>query len=78
MCIRDRYEAPGIGLAATQVDIHLQLIVIDASETRDQLLALINPETVSYTHLDVYKRQRHHLASSLYEQVRRRVRCAWH
>ena len=40
------YEAPGIGLAATQVDVHLRLIVIDASETRDQLLVLINPEIV--------------------------------
>ena len=38
------YEAPGIGLAATQVDVHLRVIVIDASETRDQLLVLINPE----------------------------------
>jgi peptide deformylase len=38
------YEAPGIGLAATQVDVHKRLIVIDASETRDQLLTLINPE----------------------------------
>jgi len=37
------YEAPGIGLAATQVDVHQQVIVIDASETRDQLLVLINP-----------------------------------
>ena len=37
------YEAPGIGLAATQVDVHRQIIVIDASETRDQLLVLINP-----------------------------------
>ncbi len=40
------YEAPGIGLAATQVDVHKQLIVIDASETRDELLVLINPELV--------------------------------
>jgi peptide deformylase len=40
------YEAPGIGLAATQVDVHKQVIVIDVSETRDQLLALINPEIV--------------------------------
>jgi len=40
------YEAPGIGLAATQVDVHLRVIVIDASETRDQLLVLINPELV--------------------------------
>ncbi len=38
------YEAPGIGLAATQVDVHQRLIVIDISEMRDQLLVLINPE----------------------------------
>lgn len=38
------YEANGIGLAATQVDVHERLIVIDASETRDQPLVLINPE----------------------------------
>ena len=37
------YAAPGVGLAATQVDVHKQLIVIDLSETRDQLLVLINP-----------------------------------
>ena len=37
------YAAPGIGLAATQVDTHLRVIVIDISENRDQLLALINP-----------------------------------
>jgi len=38
------YAAPGIGLAATQVDVHLRVIVIDVSETRDQLTVLINPE----------------------------------
>lgn len=38
------YEAPGIGLAATQVDVHRRLIVIDTSETKDHLLVLINPE----------------------------------
>jgi peptide deformylase len=37
------YAAPGVGLAATQVDVHKQVIVIDISETRDQLLVLINP-----------------------------------
>jgi peptide deformylase len=41
------YAAPGVGLAATQVDVHKRVIVIDASETRDQLLVLINPEIVS-------------------------------
>ena len=40
------YAAPGIGLAATQVDVHRQVVVIDVSETRDQLLVLINPELV--------------------------------
>jgi peptide deformylase len=40
------YEAPGIGLAATQVDVHKRVIVIDASESKDQLLVLINPELV--------------------------------
>jgi peptide deformylase len=37
------YSAPGVGLAATQVDVHKQVIVIDISETHDQLLVLINP-----------------------------------
>jgi peptide deformylase len=41
------YTAPGIGLAATQVDVHEQVIVIDVSDTRDQLLVLVNPEIVS-------------------------------
>ncbi len=41
------YAAPGIGLAATQVDIHLRVIVIDISETRDQLQTFINPEIIS-------------------------------
>ncbi|UUZ69943.1 peptide deformylase [Polaromonas sp. P2-4] len=38
------YEAEGIGLAATQVNVHERLIVIDVSESRDQPLVLINPE----------------------------------
>lgn len=37
------YEAPGIGLAATQVDVHKQIVVIDVSEGRNELLALVNP-----------------------------------
>lgn len=41
------YEAPGIGLAATQVDEHRQLIVIDVSEAKNELLVLINPEILS-------------------------------
>jgi len=41
------YAAPGIGLAATQVDRHIRLVVIDISEEKNQLLTLINPEIVS-------------------------------
>jgi peptide deformylase len=41
------YAAPGIGLAATQVDKHIQLIVIDISETHDDLRVFINPELLN-------------------------------
>lgn len=40
------YAAPGVGLAATQIDVHEQLIVIDVSDTHDQLTVFINPEIV--------------------------------
>src|SRR5205085_106558 len=38
------YAAPGIGLAATQVDVHKRVIVVDVSERRDSLVVLVNPE----------------------------------
>jgi peptide deformylase len=41
------YAAPGIGLAATQVNVHLRVIVIDVSESRDQLQVFINPELLT-------------------------------
>ena len=40
------YDAPGVGLAATQVDVHERVIVIDVSDTRDQLRVLVNPDIV--------------------------------
>ena len=40
------YAAPGIGLAATQVDVHKQVIVIDVSERRDSLVVLVNPQII--------------------------------
>ena len=40
------YDANGIGLAATQVDVHERIVVLDVSEERDQPLVLINPEIV--------------------------------
>ena len=49
------YEAPGVGLAATQVDVHEQLIVIDTSETHDDLRVFINPKiTWSSPDVQVY------------------------
>ncbi len=53
--LQTMYQAKGIGLAATQVDVHERLIVIDVSEERDQPLVLINPQilwTSAETHLN--------------------------
>jgi len=41
------YAAPGVGLAATQVDVHKRIIVIDISDARDDLLVLVNPEIIT-------------------------------
>lgn len=49
------YAAPGIGLAATQVDVHQRIIVIDVSETHDQLLVFINPEIIAGNGLSDYE-----------------------
>lgn len=40
------YAAPGVGLAATQVDVHEQIVVIDTSETHDELRVFVNPEII--------------------------------
>jgi len=40
------YEAPGVGLAATQVDIHERIIVIDVSDDQNELMVFINPEII--------------------------------
>src|SRR3954469_6815655 len=49
------YAAPGIGLAATQVDVHKQVITIDASEDRSRLLVLINPDIIEREGVQVYE-----------------------
>lgn len=41
------YAAPGVGLAATQIDVHERVIVIDISETKDQLRVFINPQLIT-------------------------------
>ena len=72
------YAAKGIGLAATQVDVHLRIIVIDISEGRDQPMVIINPElqlsggvvasqegclSVPESYEDVSRRERVHLSA---------------
>jgi peptide deformylase len=49
------YDAPGVGLAATQVNVHKQVIVIDVSESRDDLLVLINPEITARSGTQSYE-----------------------
>ena len=45
--VETMYAAPGVGLAATQVDVHKRIIVIDVSEARNELKLFINPEIVA-------------------------------
>ena len=52
--IETMYEANGIGLAATQVDVHRQVIVMDLSEERDSPLVLINPTIVERDGEQIY------------------------
>jgi peptide deformylase len=49
------YAAPGVGLAATQVDVHIRLLVADVSEDKDTPLVFINPEIISRDQVDVSK-----------------------
>ncbi len=47
--LQTMYEADGVGLAATQVDVHQRLLVMDTSDTRDQPRVLINPEIIAHS-----------------------------
>jgi peptide deformylase len=49
------YDAPGIGLAATQVNVHQRLVVIDVSENKDEPLCFINPEILEKDGVQVYE-----------------------
>lgn len=49
------YSAPGVGLAATQVNVHKRIIVIDISEEKDQPLCLINPEITERDGIQTYE-----------------------
>jgi peptide deformylase len=49
------YAAPGIGLAATQVDVHVRLLVLDVSEDKSRPMVFINPEILSAEGHQVYQ-----------------------
>lgn len=64
------YEAPGIGLAATQVDVHKRIIAVDVSESRDKPYILVNPElTLSAQLMDTEEGCLS--VPGIYEQVKR-------
>ena len=49
------YAAPGIGLAASQVDVHLRFMVIDVSESHDQPMVFVNPEIIAHEGSQTYQ-----------------------
>jgi peptide deformylase len=68
------YAAPGIGLAATQVDRHIQLIVVDVSETKDQLRVFINPKVVWASEETALCEEGCLSVPGIYDEVRRPAR----
>ena len=67
------YAAPGIGLAATQVDMHERVLIIDISETRDELQAFVNPEILEKSG-DAETEEGCLSVPGVYEKVRRAER----
>ena len=68
------YAADGVGLAATQVDVHERVIVIDMSESRDQPLVLINPEIVWRSEEMVMADEGCLSVPTIYDKVQRHAR----
>jgi peptide deformylase len=64
------YAAPGVGLAATQVNVHQQIVVMDTSETQDHLLVFVNPEIISSSGESVYE-EGCLSVPGIYEKIRR-------
>ncbi len=68
------YAADGVGLAATQVDVHERVIVIDVSNTHDQPLVLINPEIVAHSEELVFAEEGCLSVPMIYDEVQRHAR----
>ena len=70
------YAADGVGLAATQVDVHQRVIVMDTSDTRDKPLVLINPELVARSDDMTLTDEGCLSVPTIYDKVRRHARVA--
>jgi peptide deformylase len=68
------YAADGVGLAATQVDVHERVIVIDTSETRDDPLVLINPELIAKSEEMSFSDEGCLSVPTIYDKVQRHAR----
>jgi len=68
------YQAEGIGLAATQVDVHERVIVIDVSDTRNEPRVLINPELVSVSDELIFSDEGCLSVPAIYDKVQRHAR----
>ncbi len=68
------YEAKGVGLAATQVDVHERVVVIDTSEERNKPLVLINPEITWASHEMLTWEEGCLSVPAIYDKVHRHVR----
>jgi peptide deformylase len=70
------YANEGVGLAATQVDVHERVIVMDTSESRDQPLVLINPEIVARSEDMAFAEEGCLSVPQIYDKVKRHARVA--
>ena len=72
--LESMYAAEGVGLAATQVDVHRRVIVIDTSDTRDQPHVLINPELITRSEEMVFGDEGCLSVPEIYDKVPRHAR----
>ncbi len=68
------YDADGVGLAATQVDVHQRLLVMDTSDTRDRPQVLINPEIVQHSTELKFSEEGCLSVPTIYDEVQRYAR----
>jgi peptide deformylase len=69
--LQTMYEEQGVGLAATQVDVHERVIVMDTSETRDRPVVLINPELTARSEALVVREEGCLSVPTIYDKVER-------